>query len=161
MGNTCLLRLLTSGPRRCRADHLVWILEGQPSSGLLTPPNMFPLAPNCYLAFQWRPAVPPGGGHECGIHGRKMEDGWRTLLIHSSTPPPLSLFVSMMILLSCQRQHYHIPVAWETSTERDSHLNPQRRWKPVNMKGDPRNSEATEVPPHPPPPPSKSLPPDC
>lgn len=29
----------------------------------------------------------------------------------------LSLFVSVMILLSCQRQHYHIPVAGETSVE--------------------------------------------
>lgn len=51
-------------------------------------------AADCYLAFQWRLAVPPGKARVClpaGMQWRKMEDGeW---LLPLPPPPPLPLLL--------------------------------------------------------------------
>lgn len=57
--------------------------------------------------------------------------------------PPCACCLCLLarwFLLSCQRQHYHIPVAWETSAQRDNDLKPLWCLKLVNMKGYPRCS---------------------
>lgn len=79
--------------------------------------------------------------------------------INSSPPPPPPLpppssppcacclcLLARWFLLSCQRQHYHILVAWETSAVRDNDLKPWRCLKLVNMKGYPlsRNPNINE-----------------
>lgn len=73
----CSLQVL----HRCKPDHLVWILEGQPSSEVFNP---FPLAPDCYLAFQWRLAAPPGG-RECACQQEFMVGRWR--MVGCAVPP--------------------------------------------------------------------------
>lgn len=145
MENTCPHSLLISGLRCCTArqwEYLCWslILEGQLSSEVQ--PLQFPLAHDCYLDFQWRLAVPLGR-HECAcqqefIGGNRGR--WRMVsscccfslcvkmspLIQPPSPfsppsPPCACCLCLLVrwfLLSCQRQHYHILVAWETSAER-------------------------------------------
>lgn len=116
MENTCPHSLLISGLRWCDAqqrEYLFWslILEGQLSSEVR--PLLFPLAPDCYLAFQWRLAIPLGR-HECAcqqefIGGNRGR--WRmvsscccfSLCVKMSPliqPPPLSLPKPSLCLLS-------------------------------------------------------------